>query len=466
MKKISLMLLAVLTLATIACKKKKDDETPATTGAEELQGNLSTMTLDASKKYLLKGQVFVNAGQTLTIPAGTVIMGDKASKAALIINVGGKIDAQGTATSPIVFTSAQAVGARDEGDWSGVILLGKAKTNWATTPTIEGITPAVSYGGSDDADNSGIMKYVRIEFAGIALSPNNETNGLTFGGVGSGTTIDYVQNSFGGDDSFEWFGGSVNCKHLVSYAAWDDDFDTDNGFSGQVQFGLAVRDPFQADQSGSNGFESDNDANGSILTPITSATFVNMTLFGPIGDTTKAISGNHQSGAHIRRSSKMGLYNSALVGFKETIRLQDAATAPVLKNNIAINAGFNKSTATTYLGGAGNATIYTNLMNLWVADNQPSNITGTVTDATNTVKNLTNAAYTTKLTAAGLNSNLFVENNASYPANPNFAVTSGTLASSNVATPAGFETVAFSGAFGATDWTDNWANFDPKNVAY
>ncbi|HVD96618.1 MAG TPA: hypothetical protein VNB90_00345 [Cytophagaceae bacterium] len=468
MKKVSLVLLTALTVATLACKKKKDDVTPSGDNSQytELSGNLSTMTLDASKKYLLKGQVFVGDGQTLTIPAGTTIMGDKSTKAALIINLGGKIDAQGTASQPIIFTSAQAAGARDEGDWSGVILLGKAKTNWASTPTIEGITPAVSYGGTNDADNSGIMKYCRIEFAGIALSPNNETNGLTFGGVGNGTTIEYVQSSFGGDDSFEWFGGSVNCKHLVSYAAWDDDFDTDNGFSGQVQYGLAVRDPFQADQSGSNGFESDNDANASTLTPRTSAVFSNMTLLGPIGDTTKAISGNFQSGAHIRRSSLESIYNTIWVGFKEVIRLQDANTSATLKGNIAIIAGFNKNTASTFLNAA-SGTTYSAVATQWNADNTPNNIsTASSTDATNVIKNLSNTLYYSAMTAAGINSNLFVMNNSAYPADPNFAVSSGALTSGFVTIPAGMETVSYRGAFGATDWTDGWANFDPKNASY
>jgi hypothetical protein len=432
------------------------------------------MTLDASKKYLLKGQVFVGDGQTLTIPAGTTIMGDKSTKAALIVNLGGKIDAQGTASQPIIFTSAQAVGARDEGDWSGVILLGKAKTNWASTPTIEGITPAVTYGGTNDADNSGIMKYCRIEFAGIALSPNNETNGLTFGGVGNGTEIDYVQSSFGGDDSFEWFGGSVNCKHLVSYATWDDDFDTDNGFSGNVQYGLCVRDAFQADQSGSNGFESDNDANGSGNTPKTSAKFSNFTMVGPIGDTSKDVSGNHQSGAHIRRSTEISIYNTIWTGFKEGVRIDDqisgtgtATSANFnggnghLDGNIMIVSKKNKTNACTFLGATNGASM-TTVLTIWNADNTPNSLTTT----NNSVSTGTNTQYYAALTAAGINSNLFVMNNSAYPANPNFAVSSGALLSGFVTVPTGLETVTFRGAFGATDWTDGWANFDPKNAAY
>jgi hypothetical protein len=468
MKKISVIFISVLMMASVACKKKTTQEVPSpATGAVEVSGSLTTQTWDASKKYLLKGTVFVNDGQTLTIPAGTVVMGDKATKGCLLINTGGKIDAQGTATSPIIFTSAEPVGARDEGDWCGVILLGKATVN-QVGPSIEGITPAVVYGGTDDNDNSGTMKYCRIEFAGIALTPNNETNGLTFGGVGAGTTIDYIQSSFGGDDSFEWFGGSVKCKHLIAYAGWDDDFDTDFGFHGQIQYGLGVRDAFQADQSGSNGFESDNDANGDANTPKTTVTFTNMTLIGPIGDTSKAISGNYQSGAHIRRNSAMSLYNSILVGFKEGIRLdgtltQTNFTTPIsyLSNNIMIAAKSNKTTNATFLGIASGVSFST-FRTLWNASNTPS-----LSNGQDTVTVGNNAQYYAALSAAGINSNLFVMNNASYPADPNFAVTSGALLSGTATVPGTFfDVVTYRGAFGSTDWTDGWGNFDPKNVAY
>ena len=143
---------------------------------------------------------------------------------------------------------------------------------------IEGISDAsdkAKHGGTDNADNSGTMKYVRIEYAGIALGPDNEINGLTLGSVGSGTVIDYVEVYRSGDDAFEWFGGSVNCAHLLAIDSWDDDFDTDNGFSGKVQFGLAQRLSVTADVSGSNGFESDNDATGSTNSPQTNPTFSN-----------------------------------------------------------------------------------------------------------------------------------------------------------------------------------------------
>ncbi len=178
-------------------------------------GDISTNTTwTKNNVYLLNGWVYVIDGVTLTIEAGTIIRGDKANKAALIVERGGKLIANGTVSEPIIFTSNQAPGSRTYGDWGGVILCGKALVN-KVDPQIEG-GPRSHYGGTDDTDNSGSLKYVRIEFPGIAFQPDKEINGLTFGGVGSGTTIDYIQVSYSGDDSYEWFGGKVNCKHMIA----------------------------------------------------------------------------------------------------------------------------------------------------------------------------------------------------------------------------------------------------------
>lgn len=130
-----------------------------------------------------------------------------------------------------MFTSEEAKGNRRPGDWGGIILCGKAKNN-KSEMQIEG-GPRTKHGGNDDADNSGVLSYVRIEFAGYPFQTDQEINGLTLGSVGSGTKIDHVQVSYTNDDSYEWFGGTVNCKYLVAYKGWDDDFDTDNGFSGK-----------------------------------------------------------------------------------------------------------------------------------------------------------------------------------------------------------------------------------------
>ena len=277
--------------------------------------------------YTLKGWVYICDGAELTIEPGTVIKGDKTTKAALIVERGGKLIAQGTADAPIVFTSAQAAGQRRPGDWGGVIICGKAKNN-QNEMQIEG-GPRTKHGGNDDADNSGVLSFVRIEFGGFPFKADQEINGLTLGSVGSGTKIDHVQVSYSNDDSFEWFGGAVNCKYLVAYKGWDDDFDTDNGFSGKVQFGLSVRDPKIADQSLSNGFESDNCADGAQVPPYTTATFSNITFVGPKSaadfknESSYITAGNYfpnngsglgkfQAAMQIRRSSRLNCVNSVV----------------------------------------------------------------------------------------------------------------------------------------------------------
>ncbi|MCK6601830.1 MAG: T9SS C-terminal target domain-containing protein, partial [Bacteroidetes bacterium] len=266
----------------------------------EVSGDITgQVTWTSDKSYLLKGFVRVQSGGELTIQPGTIIYGENATQGSFIVKPGGKVIAEGTEYAPIVFTSEFAKpGSSVEparGDWGGVILLGKAPINPAGgTSSIEG--PGDSYGGSDPEDNSGVLKYVRIEYAGIAFTPNNEINGLTFGGVGRGTTIDYVQVSWANDDSFEWFGGTVNAKHLIAYQGLDDDFDTDFGFSGKLQFLLSIRDKEIADVSGSNGFESDNDATGSTSSPRTSPTWYNVTLIGPAETKSTTFNSNYKRG--------------------------------------------------------------------------------------------------------------------------------------------------------------------------
>lgn len=282
--------------------------------------------------YLLKGWVYVDAGAKLRIPAGTVIKGDKQTMAALIVEPGGYVEMKGTKDAPIVMTSAQPAGQRRPGDWGGLIICGKARNNQGTQQ-IEG-GPTTIHGGDNDADNSGIYQYIRVEFAGYPFDTDKEINGITFGSVGSGTTVDHLQVSYSNDDSYEWFGGTVDCKYLVVYKGWDDEFDTDNGFSGTVQYGLSIRDPRIADTSQSNGFESDNNASGAEITPFTTATFKNITFIGPrtaknsdFSNTADYITagsvfpnngsklGLFQAAMQIRRSSKLNVENTLAVGY-------------------------------------------------------------------------------------------------------------------------------------------------------
>lgn len=300
-------------------------------------GNITTNTTWTSNNtYLLTGAVYVDSGVTLTILPGTVIRGsDLIANSGLLVKKGGRLIAQGTSTNPIVFTSNKPMGSRGVGDWGGVILLGRATMNQGVG-FIEGLAAIADhqYGGSDDNDNSGILSYVRIEYGGYVFAQNKEINGLTLGAVGRGTQIDHIQCSFINDDAFEWYGGSVNCKYLVSYRNLDDDFDTDFGYHGFVQYGLSVRDPQIADNSyslpsggsTSEGFESDNDANGSNLQPFTNATFANFTMIGPYrGNNNSTVHPAFRRGARIRRNSQLKIINSIISDWATGVMIDGSA---------------------------------------------------------------------------------------------------------------------------------------------
>lgn len=330
------ILTAFVGLMSAGCRKIQVDGpvviTPGPgTGTTEntiLEGRITAnRTLKAEFTYKLRGLVYVTNGAILTIEPGTKIVGELNKQGGLIITRSSKIIADGTADKPIVFTSEAATPAR--GDWSGIVILGNAPTN-ASFNGVQGVgaiegginnsdnlglygTPSTQ--GQNPADNSGILRYVRIEYAGSAFLPDNEINSLTMGGVGSGTVIDYVQVSYANDDAFEWFGGTVNCSHLIAYKTLDDDFDTDNGYSGRVQFGIVLRDSAAADISRSEAFESDNDAQGSALTPKTSTKFSNITVIGPRATATNIGNSLYLAGAQIRRNSAMSLFNSIIMGW-------------------------------------------------------------------------------------------------------------------------------------------------------
>ncbi|MFM7724280.1 MAG: hypothetical protein ACKO7O_05770, partial [Bacteroidota bacterium] len=324
---------------------------------------------------LLQNKIYVKNNATLTIAPGTIIRGDLATQGTLIITRGAKIVANGTAANPIVFTSNQAVGNRNEGDWGGLILLGLAKNNQpGGIANIEGIPPITDtqYGGNFDNDNSGSLQYVRVEFAGIPLEPNKEVNGITFGSVGSGTVVDYVQVSHSGDDSFEWFGGTVNCKHLIAYGGLDDDFDCDFGYRGKVQFALSIRDKDLSDAPGdSNSFECDNDAAGSTAQPKTRPIFSNVTLVGPKGNGSIAlpVGEKFEKAFRLRRNSSVSVLNSLVTGWEKGLSIEGAPVVAnlngdsmVFVNNILTNFATptwsSNNTNTVFNSGGANGTWY------------------------------------------------------------------------------------------------------------
>lgn len=276
--------------------------------------------------YLLQGVVYIDSLVTVTIEPGTVILGDNATaNSSLLVQRGAKLIAEGTQCNPIVFTSSKAAGTRAVGDWGGIMILGRARHNLGTNNLIEGLSaanPRHYHGGLDDNDNSGSLKYVRIEYGGYVFAPNSEINGLTMGSVGRNTQIDYIQTSFINDDAFEFFGGAVSAKHLVAYRCLDDDFDTDNGWSGTVQFALSVKDPAISDNpavSTSEGFESDNDPVGTneTLSPKTSGAFYNVTQIGGYRcGSNAAASGvgptanGYRRALRLRRNTDLKIFNS------------------------------------------------------------------------------------------------------------------------------------------------------------
>lgn len=407
------------------------DPDPTPTGPQTISGNITTNTTwKAEGTYVLSGFVYVDNNAVLTIEPGTIIKGDRATKGSLIIKPGAKIVAVGTQDKPIVFTSNQPAGQRAAGDWGGLVILGKAPVN-KTPAVIEGENVS-TFGGTDPADNSGQLKYVRIEFAGIAFETDREINGLTFGGVGSGTQVDYVQVSYSGDDAFEWFGGTVNAKHLISYRTLDDDFDTDNGYSGMVQYGLIIRDPKVADQAGdSNAFESDNDASGSEAMPKTSAKFANITATIAAG----TLDSKYRSALRLRRSTELSVYNSVFTApYPNGLELQDKAADNYKAGKLKVEGVVLQGAVKPIVGvdqtifelAANKNKVYTSVDELMLNSNYNSITTSPVA-----------------LPKAG-----------------------SPLLSGGATLPAGFDATAYRGAFGATDWTTGWANFDPQNTAY
>lgn len=468
LKKLSYLLSSLAIVAAITTVTScSDDDDPTDTNADnELTGTISSsMTLDVAKKYVLKGNVFVASGATLTIPAGTIIFGDKDTKGALIIDRGAKIDAQGTADKPIIFTSNAPKGYRNYGDWGGVILLGKAANNQGDNTAIEGISAdsgdSGKYGGSTEDDNSGTMTYVRIEFAGIALSTDNEINGLTFGSVGSGTTIHHIQVSYSGDDSFEWFGGSVDAQYLVAYRGWDDDFDTDFGYHGKVQYAVAYRDPNMADKSSSNGFESDNDIAGDAATPKTAPVFSNVSWFGPytfasFNTTTGALnassaSNNYGFGAHMRRNSDIQIYNSIFIGSKqEGVHFDKTGEAGAFKGNYFARSGVSVSKVVKKVTTGNNY-----------------NDTDFATDNAQIEADQATVDISAKITGLGAGTGATFINPADISNPPALLANASVLLDAAVEAPAGIEATDYIGAFNSTsNWMSGWTSFTPNNVDY
>ncbi len=409
----------------------------------------TSTTWTKNNVYILFGDIFVKDGATLTIQEGTVIKGNKQSLSRLVITKTGKINANGTAAEPIVFTSNEAAGNRKRADWAGLAICGSAPINQKNAQgnpdikTLEcGVGTEYEYGGNNADDSSGVLRYVRIEYAGYVCGANAELNSLTLGGVGRKTVISHVQVSYGQDDGIEFFGGNVNADHIVSYGSRDDDMDTDDGFSGKVQFGLIVRVDTIADQGDiSNAFESDNDPNGTYNKPNTGGVFSNFTIVGPAKTTTSTIDAKYGWAFRLRRNTALNVFNTIVLGYKDGLRIEGTGAQ-------------NKATNDT----------------LEFEHNIIAGCAGNYAYAAFDTAYLANAAHDIRVYGGNANDSLKLAapyTPSAYDFRPGAgspALTGGTFTNIKLAD---FAPTTYVGAFdGTNNWLDSWTNFSPQTTPY
>lgn len=451
----TLILSSLLFAGAAACGGGDDTTTPTPDAAplpEECPASgcrlnddiAADTTLKAGNVYVIPRlkQLFVQAGATLTIQPGAEIRGEQGSL--LVITRGAKIVAEGTRDKPIVLTSAQPAGQKTPGFWGGLLVLGAAPININTlsTPpsteaTFEAFTSAIpegKFGGTDAADSSGVIKYVRIEFAGFNFVADREFNNLTLCGVGNKTVVDFVQVHGGSDDGIELFGGTVNVRHIVSSQNQDDGFDTDNGWQGKAQFVIVqnIAHPPTLPEA-TNGYESDNHGTAAsyTATPRTMPTIYNATL---IGD--HAYTGVASFAAVFRRGTGGRYANHIWYGFPKGPEFRDAETKAQLD--------------------AGNLLITDSIY--WNNDATPTNL-----PAPQATGDIDEGLY---LNAAANNNRFNVDPKLSGALNrsaPSFKPDAGSPALTGGAVPPNdgfFDTTAtFVGAIGTDDWTAGWTAY-------
>lgn len=460
MRKLLYLNLAVL-LLIVSCKKD-DPIGPDAIISETISGVVSeNMTLKADIKYLLKGKVYVKNNAVLTIPAGVTVevekVDDPADKSALIISKGSKLMINGTADMPVVFTSAAA--SKAPGDWIGIIVLGKAQTN-LTDAHITGFEQSNAdneFGSDITDDNSGSIQYLRLEYAG-GLNPAQEdewevdmASGLSLMGVGSATVLEHVMVSNSRDDGFQFVGGNVNGKYLISYSNGDDDFDFDRGYTGRLQFLVGYKTDLSNLVLRANGMESLNDKDASALLPYTRPIISNMTIIGPATISTDL--SNLSQGIYIRKNTRFLVRNSIIAGYTNGGLMLCPKTKPLLLNNLGSQFKFNlvnddiPERAFTYDTGASGLNI--------IADPEVAKY----------------AVETNPIEKESINRNVVVAQidqlqlKSLNPASPNLSPQgqSAALSGADFSDPeysAFFTNVAFRGAIGNDNWTiANWTNW-------
>jgi hypothetical protein len=323
-----------------SCKKDNPDS-PEQKNEVTLSGEIKeSMTLQSNIHYLLKGKVFVKNNAVVTIPAGTIISAeynaDISGKTALVITQGSKLVINGTDSAPVIFTSS--AGDKKPGDWIGIIVLGNAPTNLGTGYAM-GLpeTADTKFGGTLADDNSGSLKYLRIEYAG-GLNPVNEeewqrdmVSGLSLNAVGAGTQLDHVIVSNCKDDGYQFAGGTVNAKYLISYNCGDDGFDFDRGYTGKLQFIISFQSTASPYAIRANGMESLNDKDASEAQPYTRPVISNMTILGP--PAVNLDLSNQSQGIYIRKNTRFNIRNSVIAGYSNGGLMLCIRTKPLLINN-------------------------------------------------------------------------------------------------------------------------------------
>lgn len=402
----SLLLMATLALNIGCSDDKKDDgggvTPPPPSNRVELVGNITgTRTLSKDTVYLLKGFVNIQQEATLIIPAGTRIEGDFESQGALLTVRGqgtpgtssyrrsGRIIANGTKEQPIVLTSERAVGNRRRGDWGGLVLNGLAPNNGPGGTLIgEGNTGA--HGGNLPTDTSGTLRYVRLEFGGTKITPDNEINGFTFNSVGNGTVLEYLQSHYIADDAYEFFGGTVNAKYLVATGCDDDNLDLDNGFCGKIQFVAVVQDRGLANR----GYEVNNDGQGSnnrSSAPVNSLTnpiVYNVTM---VGAGVARANDDNNDGIYSRGNSQGQYWNHIMINFGGFGAVVDGAGSITQYQNDSLQVR-NSIFANRGLIGLGNPAGTAVGSGVWGAFRRSSTTGYDTVDATTSLNFFTKAA--------------------------------------------------------------------------
>lgn len=343
---------------------------PVQTVSGDVGSGAVPTTWTADKIWEIDGIVNVPSGVTLTIEPGTYIKAKAAepgvASGVLVVQKGGTLNAIGTASAPIVFTSYKLLDCNTSntpapGDFGGVVILGNAYVNTGTSANvIEGLTDQSnpqkywygSTGTTNNTESSGTLKYVRIEYAGRILPTDdegngNEINGLTLGGVGSGTTLENIQVSYGQDDAFEWFGGTVNAKNLIAFAQDDDGFDMDFGYTGTITCALALADINSTHSTSggnpdSNGIELDGRQSGHTGTTFTQPTINNLTI---VGLSAKSAAAVYENGIHVRKGGKLILNDAVVTGYPQGVTIESPTViADLTFSNVKVH-GFNVATA-------------------------------------------------------------------------------------------------------------------------